>query len=883
MSAFANPENIVIAGRARFTFLTDRAVRLEWAEDEQFEDLATLTVSNRHTQPVPFTRRDSAGKLILKTEYLTLTYTPDGKILSKKNLTITLKVNGKTVTWYPGKPDPLNLKGTAKTLDQADGAQVKKWIPVEKKDNNRPVLAEENGGKLVWQGDTVDLPLCDGLISRSGWAVVDDSSSVVLDPALCDWQPWVRERHPGKRQDLYFFGYGLSYKDALRDAGLVFGRQPLPPRYALGYWYSRYWAYTDKELRQLVEDFDSMGLPLDVLVIDMDWHKLGWTGYSWDPDFFPDPAGLLKWLHQRGLKITLNLHPADGVFDFEDAFPAMLKEMGLKRGDLPDLDPAYHRFYQLLGRDIKTAKRIPLDVCDPGYMRAYFKCLHHPLEKTGVDFWWMDWQQGSQGSHLPNLDTLPWINELHWQDQVSHRPQDRAINFSRFGGIGAGRMPVGFSGDTIVTWNSLAYQPYFTAAAANVLYGYWSHDIGGHMLGQPTPELYTRWIQFGVFSPVLRTHTSKTVDSERRVFHYPEPFRSVMTAGLRRRYEMVPYIYGEMRKAVDSGVSIVRPMYYDWPEENNAYKYKDQYMFGDSMLVAPVVQPQNPDDEMSEVSVWLPAGEWYDTATGTLLEGGKVHKRRYTLEEIPVFVRPGTVIPEQPFTSRLNAGSYPELRFRIYPGKAGEACLYEDDGQSTAWQNGESVCIRVSHLRKGGRRIITLHPAEGDYRGFKTSRKIHLVLEGFAPPKAVSSGKWSYDGDTAAILIEPGTVDLRKGLKLEIDEASSSVQALANNLKGLMTRLEKIRAYNCRISPAFAVHGEERLAVKAAQTGNRISLKPETFAAELKQLRQILRRLPAALKEYQDAFNNPKATGLGPRQRTLLHARGILESTLKSF
>lgn len=882
MVAFANSANIVTVGNARFTFLTDRMLRLEWAEDGIFEDLATLTVSNRHTETVSFSRKETGGRLILKTKYLTLTYTPDGKIFSKKNLSIELRVSGQTVVWHPGQKDRLNLKGTAKTLDQARGSQLKKWVPVAEKDPAKLVL--EDWGHIVWQGDMQSLPLCDGLISRSGWAVVDDSSSVVLDPALCDWQPWVRERAPGLRQDLYFLGYGLDYKAALRDSGLIFGRQPLPPRYVLGYWYSRYWAYTDKELKQLVEDFDSMGLPLDVLVIDMDWHKLGWTGYSWDPDFFPDPDGLLKWLRKRGVKITLNLHPADGVYDFEDAFPAMLKEMGITRDELPELEPAYHKLYKLLGRDVKTAKRIPLDICDPNYMRAYFKCLHHPLEKLGVDFWWMDWQQGSQGSSLPNLDTLPWINELHWQDQLSNRPKERAINFSRFGGIGAGRMPVGFSGDTVVCWESLAYQPYFTATAANVLYGYWSHDIGGHMQGTLTQELYTRWIQFGIFSPIIRTHTSKDIESERRVFHFPEPARSIMSACLRRRYEMVPYIYGEMRKAAENGISLVRPMYYDWPEEDKAYKSPNQYMFGDDMLVAPVVRPQDPEDEMSEVAVWLPAGEWFDTATGTLLAGGQIHKRRYTLEEVPVFIRPGTVVPEQPFTSRLNSGSYPELLFRIYPGKAGEACLYEDDGQSTAWEQGQSARIRGSHQLKGRTRRVTLHPAEGGFKEFKATRKVHLVLEGFAPPQAVSAGKWSYDGDTASIRIELGAVDLRKGITVEITEASAAEQALARGLKGLMTRLEKIRAYNCLVSPAHPVHGEERLAVKAAQTGNRISLNPETFAKEAKQLHAILQRLPQALKEYQDAFNpGAKTKELGPRQRTLLHARSILKSVLKTL
>jgi alpha-glucosidase len=879
MSAAANPANVVTAGRVRFTFLSDRMLRLEWAEDGLFEDLATLTVTNRDTEPVAFSRADKGRSLVLRTRFLTITHVQDDQKLSRKNLSIQLKVDRKSCTWWPGKPDKLNLKGTTKTLDGINGGTVRTWIPLAEKDDKKPVLLTSKDGARIWQGDHHDLPLCDGLISRSGWAVVDDSTSVVLDPALCEWQPWVRERHPGKRQDLYFLGYGLDFKAALRDASRVFGRQPLPPRYALGYWYSRYWAYTDKELQQLVDDFDTMNLPLDVLVIDMDWHKLGWTGYSWDPDFFPDPAGLLARLRKRGIKITLNLHPADGVFDFEDAYPAMLKAMGLRAEDVPDLEPLYHRLYELLGLDTAHAKRIPLNICDPNYMRAYFSCLHHPLEKMGVDFWWMDWQQGTQGSQLPHLDTLPWINELHWQDQVRHRPTQRPINFSRFGGIGAGRMPVGFSGDTIVTWESLAFQPYFTSTASNVLYGYWSHDIGGHMGGQLTPELYARWIQFGVYSPVLRTHTSKSLECERRVFHFPDPARASMAASLRRRYELVPYIYGAMRAAYDSGVSLVRPMYYDFPGEKEAYRVPQQFMFGDDMLLAPVVSPLDPETEMASVSVWLPAGEWIDCATGERLEGGKTHKRLYTLEETPVFVRPGTVIPEQTFTTRLKPGAYPGLVFRIFPGKTGEGCLYEDDGSSTAWQQGEQAQIRISHSVKAGVRSVTLHPATGTYSGFKAKRPVTLLFEGFAPPTSISAGTGAYDGDTACLRVDLGTVDLTNGLTLEIQEAPAADQAAAAGLKGKMTRLEKVRAYNCQVSPAHPVHGEERLAVKAAQTGNRIKLHPERFREETRQLETLLERLPTVLREYAALYHKADAETPDAREQTLLRAARLLRAT----
>ncbi|MCC5848280.1 MAG: DUF5110 domain-containing protein [Verrucomicrobia bacterium] len=884
-------KNVIVFHNARFTLLTPRLLRMEWAEDRVFEDLPTLTVSNRNTPKVPFKKEVQDQTLTLETGELTLVYMENGKPFNRGNLEIRFQLNGKTVKWFPGKKDRQNLKGTAKTLDGIDGNKKQTWVPVEEKNPNLPIVGYSPDKKWIYQGEhKTPLELCDGLISRSGWAVVDDSTSCVLDPALCDWQPWVRERAPGERRDLYFLGHGHDYKGAVRDAAQIFGAQPLPPRYALGYWYSRYWAYTDKELKQLVEDFDTMNLPLDVLVIDMDWHKLGWTGYSWDPDFFPDPKELLQWLKDRGLKITLNLHPADGVFDFEDAFPAMLKEMGLKRDDLPDLEERYHRLYELLGLDPLKAKRIPLDINDPNYMRAYFRCLHHPMERDGVDFWWMDWQQGRAGSRLPNLDTLPWINELHWQDQVHNRPDQRPINFSRFGGIGAGRMPIGFSGDTIVTWDSLAYQPEFTATSANVLYGYWSHDIGGHMRGELTPELYTRWLQLGIFSPILRTHTSKAIECERRVFHFPDPHRSVMMRVLRRRYELVPYLYREMRKCADNGLSMIRPMYYEHPEETEAYRCENQYMFGDDMIVAPVVEPLHPDDEMASASVWLPEGEWFDIERGCLLQGGQRVTIRYTLEETPVFVRPGTVIPEQTFVRRLEPGSFPEIVFRVYPGKSGKTTVYEDDGVSNDWQKGLHAEICFRHKKKGNVRTLRISRPKGQkkpkFKGFQAKRPVKIIFEGVAPPKSAEGLDWRYDGDTASLHLDAGVLDLNKSHAFTLVEAGGKVQKKALGLKGLMTRLEKVRALNCIVSPCRPIHADERLAVRVAQTGNRVSLHPETFSKKLDQMAADLNRLPKALDAYIDAYAElEKNTGNSQQNqiKILKRASGILKATLKEM
>ena len=190
---------------------------------------------------------------------------------------------------------------------------------------------------------------------------------------------------------------------------------------------------------------------------------------------------------------------------------------------------------------------------------------------------------------MPGVTPTWWLNYVHFTDQ--QREGKRPLLFHRWGGLGNHRYQIGFSGDTVSVWDSLAFQPWFTATAANVGYAYWSHDIGGHMPGAVDPELFTRWVQFGAFSPILRTHTTKNPDSERRIWAYPEPFSSILRSTFQLRYALQPYIYTEARRTYDTGVAFLRPLYYDWPEANEAYTSKDEYLFGDQMLVAPVVAP----------------------------------------------------------------------------------------------------------------------------------------------------------------------------------------------------------------------------------------------------------------------------------------------------
>jgi alpha-glucosidase (family GH31 glycosyl hydrolase) len=850
--------DLYIWGNARFTFLTERMVRLEWSTDGDFEDRPTLAVVNRDMPAVEVAAEEDGQRLILSTSALRLTSVNDGTVFSPDNLQIEFSSDETPASWTPGMVDTQNLGATLRTLDGVNGNRKRVRIPnpdyIESEQGRKKVGPE---GQCVTEHiiETPPVDLGKGLISRGGWTLIDDTENVVIDDTR--GTPWVKARPEGVNADWYFMAYGHDYRAALSDGAKVFGAQPLPPRYTLGYWFSRYWAYTDTELEALADSFERLDVPLDVMVVDMDWHLEGWTGYTWDKRYFPDPDDFLAEMQKRGLKTTLNLHPADGVGKHEEQFEAMAVA---------------------LGQDPAKTDRVEFDITDPDYMGAYFKILHHPEEARGVDFWWMDWQQGETAA-IKGLDTLPWINYLHWHDMAENPAREgrRPLIFSRYGGLGAGRYCIGFSGDTHSNWESLAFQPYFTATASNVLYGYWSHDIGGHQPGEIEPELYTRWMQYGTFSPILRTHTSKNPDAERRVWEYPSLYSAIMMDTIRLRYELVPYIYSECRKAYESGISLCRPMYYDHPEEDEAYKAKQQYMFGDEMLVAPVVVKADDKNEMARIGVWLPKGEWVDTARGCIVEGGGMFFCHYMLNEIPIFVRPGTVMPGQLNARRLNAKSIENLLVTVYGGTQGDYTLYEDDGLSTGYETGEYATIRLSHRREGRKWTLRLDPPEGGYDGFETEKSLEIRLAGSVPPETVEidgeklpfsyrqheGACWQYDGDNAMIIVSLPTRDLSEGV--EVCVALQDVDgSLADGLKGFMHRVQRANYYNTLATHASIIHEKERLGAEIAQIGNRISRIPESFESEIRKARKAVTELPSIL-EYMSlnpaAWESPEDVG----------------------
>ncbi|NMD45719.1 MAG: DUF4968 domain-containing protein [Propionibacterium sp.] len=664
--------------RYRITVLSDALFRLEYSADGVFEDRATQMVVNRDFEPVEFTVNRTKHGIEIVTDTVHLSY--DERPFSPGGLYAHLAGGtGHRRTWRYGERQQLwgggdaNLGGTARTLDEVDG-------PTD---------------------------LEDGVLSYLGSAMLDDSSTMALDA-----DGWIAARTPGNT-DIYLFAHGEAYQQALDDFHRLTGRQPLLPRWALGNWWSRYHPYSAGEYRALMERFEADGVPFSVAVLDMDWHLVdvppqygtGWTGYTWNRDLFPDPEGFLAWLHEHGLTVALNVHPADGVRAFEEPYRRIATAMGI--------DPA-------------TEQPVDFDIADQRFVVSYFEQLHHPLEDAGVDFWWLDWQQGTHTA-IANLDPLWLLNHFHYLD--SARRGQRPITFSRYAGPGSHRYPVGFSGDTINSWESLEFQPRFTATASNIGFGWWSHDIGGHMFGYRDNELVTRWFQLGTFSPINRLHSTLSRFMGKEPWNFPSQYAAVMVDYLRLRHRLLPYLYTMNERAHRTNRSLCRPLYHVDQQADiyvqRAFSSPNTFLFGSRLLVAPITSPADRATGLGAVSTWLPEGQWVDFFTDLRYTGGRMVHLHRPLSGYPVLARAGAVVPLTG-PDEYGVGNPETFEVHVFVGATGSFTLYEDDDAAEP----RAVRTHLDWDDAAGR--FTIAPAVGDLDVVPARRRWTLVLHGIS-------------------------------------------------------------------------------------------------------------------------------------------------------
>jgi hypothetical protein len=834
-----DPASVVLSpsGRARFTVLSPTLLRMQYSANGSFSDAPTTTIVNRRL-PVPAfaVAHPNSTAVAISTASLQLTFVDDDAAAAcTPGSWVTGADAGLPRTRLPQYPSgaPTASAGECCALCGASpgcagwvwgesSGQPTCW-PLASFSGHAPATGRTFGvssgrflpGKLVINGsapgvgpvawtpgaaqaanlqgtlsfmDCYTTPaqcfqdymtgLGPGLLARDGWTLLDDSGTALRTPAAPGGIPWWAAAD-ATAQDLYFLLYGDDFKGALAGAASVMGAPEMPPRAALGVFWSQNYPWTNTSgnasvVTGVLDNYASFGIPLSTLVLDMDWHTRHystkgcetWGSWDFNASAFPDPAGFLQWLRTAGsplghpLAVSLNVHPQTGVYSC------------LER---------YQAFASAVGFDASTNATIPCDMSNSTWVRALFDVYYSVAPLSGVDWWWTDYQGCTNSSAPGQPPPLLWSNFVYAEARgVSGK---RPMTFSRYGGLGSHRAPIGFSGDTFQHELTLDFEVRMTPLAANVLFGWWSHDIGGFHADSTTTtagacpgdsnpanasgaELFSRWLQFGALSPILRTHCGgcgpegpPTCSCDRRIWRFPSHFE-VMRDAMRLREALVPYLYTAARAFHDTAVAPLRALYLEAPADSRSYAHAHQYHFGGDLVAAPITGASPGGLGAVNASVYLPAGSAWVAwlGGGGLLPGGTLNVRAYQQGEIPLFARAPALLP---LALVLDVGggagpgagaTSPGIAWTLWAAgfetgggaqqqqqqqqQRGSTVLYEDDGNTQAYKHGEDLVTSAAYVwgPAGGGFALTLRveAGVGGYAGAPASRAHAVHVRGWA-------------------------------------------------------------------------------------------------------------------------------------------------------
>ena len=390
LMAFAGTtaQNPMVFGNNRLSIITPTLLRLEYANDAKFIDAPTLFAYDRTNMlsPEEISVRELGDNCYeIKTPALRIWYKNDGFPFSTSNLHVFYTLDGKEKKFTNRFLPKNNLGGPVETLDRV----------------------------------TKEIPMNDGILSKDGWYMIDDERTDLLVDG------WIKPRDTDSHiQDQYCFVYGNDYKAALASLGAISGKVPMTRKYIHGVWYCRYWDYTSDEFLDIIRGYDKNDFPIDNIVFDMGWHTndatvgtghnghLNWNGYTWNRELIPDPKALIDSCHARGVTVSLNDHPHDGLRPHEEHYADFIKALGVTDGTVPLFNTA-----------------------DSNYMAKFFDYAHRPSEDMGVDFWWLDWQQNYLYPHVRghHSTTLAWINELYYRDSQRNGKRGAGYSLQRSG------------------------------------------------------------------------------------------------------------------------------------------------------------------------------------------------------------------------------------------------------------------------------------------------------------------------------------------------------------------------------------------------------------------------------------------------------------------
>lgn len=733
----------------RITVLSERLIRFEYNLNGQFLDLPTEFAVNRNF-PNPAIKVEEDDKYLeIVSKYFALLYVKEKPFAGPKyapdaNLKVILKNTDKI--WYFDHPEVRNFKGTQ-------------------------ISIENEGHKTK---------LNNGLYSTDGFASYDDSDSLIIMEDGSLFKP--KER----RVDTYLFIYKRDFGACLQDYFTLTGRPPLIPRYALGIWWNRDKIYSFENTQTLIKAFNKYKIPLSVLLLSEFWHLKDVkdynkykTGFTFDTGLFPNPGMFVDFLHERGVRIGLNVDPSEGIHPHETRFLEAANALGYKE-----------------------KKPIPFNIFDKNFLKIYFEMFIDPLKKIGIDFFWIDYKK--------DLLSLRALNYYHTKKDGTK--EQRSMILSR-NSLGAShRYPVHYSGETLVSWDTLDYIPRFNSSASNIGVSWWSHDVGGFKNGIEDSELYTRYVQLSTFSPIFRFSAKRGMYYKREPWLWDNNTYNVVREYCLLRHRLIPYIYSEAYNYHKNSMPLVQPLYYYYPEIYDEPNYKNEYYFGQELLVAPITEPKEIVMNRSIERVFLPKGTWYDFKTGKKFLGNKRYIVFYKDEDYPVFASSGSIIPLADLEENLNVTNAPKtMEIHIFPGKNNTYQLYEDDGITELYKEGYYTITTIDYNYLANNYTVIIRPVEGKngiipgkrtYRlRFRNTRKADNVDVMLGKEKANLEIN-TYDDDNDFV-VEIKDVDTTKqltvncrGRNIEIDAVriiNEDINFIISDLK-IETRLKELIA-----------------------------------------------------------------------------------------
>lgn len=646
------PSSNVFRGKTyRISILSDVLIRFEYSETGSFNDYPTFFASNRSFGKPKITVEEDNNVLIIKNDIFILEYNKEKPFIGSK---LMLDQNLK-----------VTIAGTEKI-----------WY------FNHPEVKNFKGTAYSLDDTKGNIDFEKGLFSLDGFTTFDDSRTPILDAHGNVLSPNY------KNIDTYLFIYNNDFGIGLRDYFNLTSLPPLIPRYALGVWWNKNEAYGEKDIQNLVYNFKKYDLPMSVLLLnECNRTKNNYSpiSFSFDKTKLPNPRGLSEFLHKNKIYLGSNIK-TEGLISVEEE--------------------SYLEFQKYYNKDLN--KNIPLNVYDPKLVDSYLKGIINPFLDKGVDFLWMD------DNNKENTLRSFTMNYFLYKNFNLNKAKRNFI-ISRNFGICPHKYSALYSGETLISWKTLKLLPFFNSTAANIGVSWWSHDIGGYKGGTEDAELFMRYVQLGVYSPILRLSSDTGKYYKREPWKWDAKTYKIVHDYLKIRHRLIPYIYSEAKKYSSFGSPLIQPLYYKYPETYDEPLYKNEFYYGSELFVCPITTPK--DEIMNRVvhRIFLPNGVWYDFKTGKKFTGGNRYVTFYKDEDYPVYAKTGAIIPLAKLDPQnINDTSAPKtLEIQIFPGRSNTYKMYEDDGTSSMYKEGYSFTTEINYYYKEDDFSVSIEPVEG--------------------------------------------------------------------------------------------------------------------------------------------------------------------------